>query len=60
MTTWAELGMTFERYCELERNESCTLLATEVLAGWHFCREWDGLLIHKSWPEAEACSCQEL
>jgi hypothetical protein len=29
----------------------------EFANGWHFCFEWDGLLIHPSWPEAECCRC---
>lgn len=51
-------GMTYERYYELERDLNLKLTAEEVEAGWHFCNaEWDGMLIHESWPEAECCSC---
>lgn len=33
------------------------LNAAEIIDGWHFCWEWDGLLIHPSHPEAETCQC---
>lgn len=26
-------------------------------AGWHFCCDWGGLLIHTSHPEYESCAC---
>lgn len=25
--------------------------------GWHFCCEWNGLLIHPTHPEFDACTC---
>lgn len=25
--------------------------------GFHYCPDWDGLLIHSSDPEAECCTC---
>ena len=28
-----------------------------VRKGWHYCAEWDGMLIHKTWPEMEVCIC---
>lgn len=34
-----------------------TLTDAERRDGWHFCCEWDGLLIHPTHPEFEACDC---
>lgn len=36
------------------------LLTTEEIdEGWHFCYDWDELLIHNSWTEAEVCTCKK-
>jgi hypothetical protein len=51
-------GMTRERYDYLNRTMESRLTPEEVAAGWHFCLDWDGMLIHKTWPEAECCACQ--
>jgi len=48
--------MTDERYLALERTGE-KLTDAERKEGWHYCCEWDGLLINKSWPEAECCTC---
>ena len=29
-------------------------------AGYHFCPDWDGMLIGPNWPEAESCSCKKV
>lgn len=50
--------MTPERHRELEGNLQLRLTPEEVAEGWHFCVEWDGMLIHKDWPEAECCTCR--
>ncbi len=34
------------------------LTPQEIAAGWHYCHDWDGLLIHPGDPEAECCSCR--
>lgn len=52
--------MTKERYRELETNIQLQLTPEELVEGWHFCLEWDDMLIHKSWKEAEYCSCRGL
>lgn len=44
------------RYQELMNNES-SLHPEELRDGWHFCPEWDGLLISPESPEAAACTC---
>lgn len=36
--------------------ESITLTDVEQLE-WHFCYDWDGLLIHKDDREFEVCVC---
>jgi hypothetical protein len=53
--------MTKERWLELMQpyaeNDGINLTAEEVEAGWHWCDEWDGLLIHVDDVEFEACRC---
>lgn len=47
-----EIGpMTYERYGELYNNIELNLTQEEIDAGWYFSDEFDGLLIHTSWPE---------
>lgn len=48
--------MTPERYKELETTDH-PLTKEEVAEGWHFCPDWDEMLIHQSWPEKECCLC---
>lgn len=50
------IGMTRERYTELVQNVGLTLTQDEVKAGWHFCYDWDWMLIHTSWEEFQDCS----
>jgi hypothetical protein len=54
--------MTNERYHYLISKEAMdkneTLTKEEAEEGWHFCWDWDGLLIHKDDPEAECCTCK--
>ena len=49
------IKMTNERYWLLQNNTEAKLTEDEIKEGWHFCCEWDYMLIHKSWPEAESC-----
>ena len=51
--------MTPERYRELELDYNLKLTPEEVAAGWHFCMEWDGMLINRHHKEGEACFCYE-
>ena len=46
--------MTDERYRELESDLSLSLTKDEVAEGWHFCLEFDGLLV-KGDPNEEYC-----
>lgn len=49
--------MENSRYAELSNDLKTRLTDEEAKMGWHFCNEWDGLLIHKTWPEHECCVC---
>lgn len=48
--------MNIDRYRELETTGQLT--ETEIAEGWHFCPEWDYMLIHPDFPEAEVCTCK--
>lgn len=47
--------MTPQRYEKLMSRQA-RLTKAEVKEGWHYCPEWDGLLIHPSDPEADFCT----
>jgi hypothetical protein len=53
--------MTQERWDYLmqpfEGDESVMLTADELANGWHWCDEWDGLLIHADDGEFIHCKC---
>lgn len=49
--------MTDERYRQLMESDTIPLSQEEVDAHWHFCPEWDGLLISPSMMEFEFCLC---
>lgn len=49
--------MTTKRYAQLMK-DGTGLTQEELKAGWHFCVEWDGLLIGPGMPEMECCSCK--
>jgi hypothetical protein len=49
-------GMSKDRYKELSTDCQLTLTPEEITAGWHFCYDWDWLLIHSSWEEAQGCT----
>ena len=46
-------GMTVERYDQLMNNPELPLTDGELRVGWYWSSSWDGMLIHKSWPEAK-------
>lgn len=54
-------GMSEERWDYLMRpfdgDESIVLLPEEIEQGWHWCENWDGLLIHPSSEEFAFCTC---
>lgn len=50
--------MTDDRYQALNENPDLPISQEEIEAGWIRCWcEWDGLVIHVSHPEAQACYC---
>jgi len=53
-------GMDAQRHRTLERDPTTELTAAEVEAGWHFCLDWDGMLIHEDDDEFKCCSCNLL
>jgi hypothetical protein len=48
--------MTDERYARLMQSDD-PLTAQEVFDGWHFCREFDELLVGPGMSELRRCSC---
>jgi len=51
--------MTEDRYNYLMYNEEALLTIEEMNAGWHFCPDWDFLLVNvKTSPERSGCSCE--
>jgi hypothetical protein len=53
--------MTKERWLELMQpfaeNDGINLTQEEIEAGYHWCEEWDGLLIHVDDDEFDCCGC---
>lgn len=49
--------MTNERYVLLRTNEDEQLTKEEIKEGWHFCDDYDGLLIGPKMPELHICCC---
>ena len=56
---WYE--MSAERYREVTKSEDAVLTLVEFTAGWHFCWDWDGMLVNAYDTEGEgegsACTC---
>lgn len=49
--------MSTERWTALMDNDLEQLTAEELADGWHFCWEWDGLLVGPNMGEIEFCEC---
>lgn len=49
--------MDRKRWNELMNDDSTELTPEEVAQGWHWCWEWDGLLVGPGMKELEACVC---
>jgi hypothetical protein len=50
--------MNKDRYMWLISHEEGSLTDEEIAAGWHFCYDWDGLLIGPGmWEFEECCNC---
>jgi hypothetical protein len=55
--------MNRERWVFLMDNyddEVAPLSSEEVSEGWHFCWDWDGLLVGPNTPEMEFCMCHPM
>jgi hypothetical protein len=52
------LSMEESRWSELMNNDDLDLTDSETAHGWHFCPEWDGLLIGPGmWEFEHCCPC---
>ena len=49
--------MTPERYRELSWEAFIGLTPEELSRGWHFCPDWDYMLIGPNMKECESCTC---
>lgn len=49
--------MTRERFFEIEFKNS-PITKEELEEGWHFCSDWDGMLVGPNTPESEVCLCK--
>ncbi len=49
--------MTRTRWIRLMDDDDAQLTEREVAAGWHWCAEWDGLLVGPGMGELECCRC---
>lgn len=49
------MTMTTGRWGELMRDDSLELTPEEIKAGWHFCVEFDGLLVGPGMDELQFC-----
>jgi len=56
-----ETTMTQERLDEIIKNPEADLTMEEHGNGWHFCYDWDGLLVNRYDTEGEgqACTCYD-
>ena len=52
-----EAGMTMARLDKLERDRNATLTGEEMQKGYHFCPDWDFMLIGPDSPEKDGCLC---
>ena len=49
--------MTDERYRQLSDDENVQITHEEFMEGWHYCQEFDGLLVGKGMGEEDCCTC---
>lgn len=50
--------MNHIRWTQLMENESLSLTQEEKDQGWHFCPDWDYLLISPESAEYKSCNCK--
>lgn len=53
--------MTDKRYRSLmwDNEIETQLTKIEIEEGWHFCPDWDDLLIGPGMPEIDCCTCRK-
>jgi hypothetical protein len=53
--------MDNKRYREIENSDTAELTAEEKAQGWHFCPDWDFMLVNSNDKEGEgaACTCKD-
>ena len=49
--------MLKQRYNDIQIGKDI-LTDEEIEEGWHFCLEWDDMLVHPEWEEARVCPCE--
>jgi len=49
--------MTEQRWSNLMNDDYLILSDSEISEGWHFCYEFDGLLVGPGMGEVEFCNC---
>lgn len=49
--------MTNARYSALMSDDSLSLTPDEIEEGWHFCADWDSLLVGPGMVELLHCQC---
>lgn len=49
--------MTHERFDALMTDDALELTPAEIIEGWHFCVEFDGLLVSPRCDEFQCCRC---
>ena len=52
-------AMLRKRWFELMNNPALGLTKSEIEQGWHFCPEWDGLLVGERMREIDCCTCEK-
>lgn len=51
--------MDCNRWYDLSASDDLPLTPEEIKVGWHFCADWDGLLVGPGMIELEFCKCNE-
>lgn len=49
--------MNDQRWKDVQENDNIKLASEEIAEGWHFCCEFDGLLVGPGSGELTCCSC---
>ena len=50
-------NMTDDRYRHLQNADDSELTTEEITEGWHWCGEFDGLLVGPGMGELRCCRC---